>query len=504
MRHHPATRLFGRPILLAPDGATSLQVDLARGDDRPGLLGRLIGARAPATEGAKAEAPRVPDALAGRRCETRDGYIVADGVAVIRVDGIIYAEGGCSDGWYDSYRWYGYDDLRRIIAAASSDDAVRGLFLRVNSPGGEVVGMFETAAMLAGLEKPVAVHVAGVCHSAAYALGVAAAPSRFTCGETCTVGSIGALMIHTDTSKADERWGIKVTPIQFGEGKADGQPFQPLSPDGLANFQAQIDEIGRRFVAWVAQRRNLEPAAVLGTKARTKMDRDAVALGLVDAVATEAEAFSAFAAALSSEPAGAPAQPPATRPASAQTAATTEETMGLKQQIEEALGRLAKGGQPKAKAATADEILADIREILNAADDEEAEGEENEDPEASTDGQEPDPAAATDGEGDGTNEPADKTMKASTAKPGTAAYVLAITGLPEARGREAAARKLASTGKLSVAEAKDVLASLPKARAFAPQNPSVGTSAAGASRDPQVVAASWKTALQTARVARKG
>lgn len=498
MRTHPATRLFGRPILLAPDGAAALQIELSRDEGgRPGLLGRILGARSPAPAPAKAEAPRIPDALTGRKCEMRDGYILADGVAVIRLDGIIYSEGGCSDDWYGSYRWAGYDDLRRVASAAAADDAVRGIFLRINSPGGEVVGMAEAATMLAGLPKPVAAHVAGVGHSAAYALGCSAAPGRLTCGEACTVGSIGALMIHTDTSKADERWGIKVTPIQFGEGKSDGQPFQPLSPEGLGNFQTQIDEIGQRFVAWVAQRRNLEPAAVLATKARTKMDRDALALGLVDAVLTEAEAFAAFADALSASSAGAPAQPTATRPASAQTAAITEETMGLKQQIEAALGRLAKGGQPKAMAATADEIVASIREILDAADDGEEEASDGAG--ASTDEGASDPAAM-----DGEEDPeADKSVKASTAKPGTGAYVLAITGLPEAQGREQAARQLASTGKLSVAEAKAVLATLPKKGAFAPQNPSIGHSPAGGARDQKAVAASWDAALKSARVARK-
>jgi ClpP class serine protease len=496
MRHHPATRLLGRPILLAPDAVEALQAEMGREEQRPGFLGRLIGARAAPPPKVQAEA-RLPEALAGRKIEQRSGYIVADGVAVVRIDGVIYAEGGCYEDWYGTYRWYGYDGLRQILAAAAVDDAVKGIFLRVNSPGGEVIGMSETAAAIAAITKPVAAHITGIGHSAAYALAVGAHDGQLTCGEACTVGSIGAVMIHTDTSKADERWGFSVTPIQFGSGKTDGYPFQPLSDEALAHFQAQIDAIGQRFVDWVATRRGLSPEAVLATNARIEMDQSALALGLVDAVATETEAFAAFAASLSSDPAGAPAAPTAPKPASAQTAATTEETMGLKQQIDAALGRLAKGPD-KAKAASAEEVLGEIRELVSKADDEE-EGEGNE---AAAEGDDTEKEAATDDEAEGEEDkPA---AKASAAKPGTAAYVLAVTGLPEAQGREQAARTLAATGKLSVAEVKTVLAAMPKKSAFAPQNPSVGTSAAGSGRDAKAVAASWDTALKSARVARKG
>ena len=492
-----AARLTSQPVLISPAGMDGL---LAAGPTPggSGMVSRLLGAlgKRPAAGASRPQA-RVPDALAGRAVEHREGYILADGVAVIRVDGVLWDEGYCyDDGWW-SFSLYGYDDLRRALAAAAADDAVRGVWLRINSPGGLVTGMTETCAVIAAFDKPLTAFVSGDGCSAAYAL--ASSAQRIVCAPAAAVGSIGVVWVHLDTSKMNENWGLAYTPIQFGAAKTDGAPFKPLSDSARAHFQGQIDTLGQRFAEHVAERRGLSVEAVIATEARVEMDEAALALGLVDEVAPEASAFSAFARSLS---AGAPATPTAS-PASAQHAAIQEKTMGLKQQIEAALKRR------KAGKASADDVLNQIAALTAKAEGGEeddtaaVEGEdEEEEEEAGT--EEDDTAAESGSDEEETSEdedkPAARKAKATEPKAGTAAYALAVLDLPEAKGREALARTLAAEG-LPLAKVKTMLASAPKKAAFAPQNPGVAAAGAASPSDAnaRLLAAAAKVAEQAAR-----
>lgn len=491
-------RLTSRPVLISPAGMDGLLATGRGGGEGRGVVSRILGAvgaagSAPRRPAAKAEA-RIPDALDGRQVERREGYLLADGIAVIRVEGVLWDEGYCyDDGWW-SFSLYGYDDLRRALAAAEADDAVKGVWLRINSPGGLVNGMQETCAAIAGFGKPMTAFVAGDGCSAAYAL--ASSAPRIVCAPAASVGSIGVVWVHVDASKMNEDWGLTYTPIQFGAAKTDGAPFKPLSDTALAHFQAQIDTLGRRFVEHVAESRGLSSEVVLATEARVEIDDDALALGLVDEVSAEAPAIAAFIESLS---AGAPASPPAS-PASAQRAATQEETMGLKQQIEAALER------NKAGKASAGDTLARIRAITSKAEDDTeptpaAEGEE-EDEEASTDEDETVAEEGSEDEPETSDEeaPVARKSKAASPKAGTAAYALAVMDLPEAKGREALARKLAAEG-LALDKVKTMLAAAPKKSAFAPQNPTVAAGGSGGAADPdaRLLAAAQAAAKQNQR-----
>jgi hypothetical protein len=88
-----------------------------------------------------------------------------------------------------------------------------------------------------------------------------------------------------------ERAGIEVTLITYGDRKADGNEYNPLSKEALARFQADVDTMGDLFVSTVARNRNIKPAAVKATQAATYMGADGVDVGFADAVMAPDEAF---------------------------------------------------------------------------------------------------------------------------------------------------------------------------------------------------------------------
>jgi ClpP class serine protease len=128
--------------------------------------------------------------------------------------------------------------------------------------------------------------------------------------------SIGAVFTHVSLAGAYEAQGITITPIQFGAHKTDGADFKPLDDAARADMQAEIDQIGEDFLATVAAGRGDRFTAeqARATQARVfsgrhaDKARDALALGLVDAVMPEQDAFAALLAAVTPSPITPPVQ----------------------------------------------------------------------------------------------------------------------------------------------------------------------------------------------------
>src|ERR1041385_7565054 len=90
-------------------------------------------------------------------------YRIEDGIGIINICGplsnAVWSWGGTT-----------YGDIQNQSRIADADPNVRAILLNVNSPGGETDNAFETAAVIASLEKPVYAVAATMAYSAAYLL----------------------------------------------------------------------------------------------------------------------------------------------------------------------------------------------------------------------------------------------------------------------------------------------------------------------------------------------
>ncbi len=192
----------------------------------------------------------------------------------------------------------GYDGIKLKVQAAADDPAVKGILLDIDSPGGEVSGCDAASEAIfeAREAKPIWALVNEQACSAAYWLA-SAAHAVFS-PVTGDSGSIGVVTLHVDMSKALEKEGLTVTLIHAGAHKIDGHPFAALPDDVKQAIQADLTTLHELFAGTVARNRGLTVEAVLATEARVYMAQDAIAAGLVDAVASEDEVFEEFAARL--------------------------------------------------------------------------------------------------------------------------------------------------------------------------------------------------------------
>lgn len=216
-------------------------------------------------------------------------FAYADGIAFIPVTGLLLNR--------YSYSWSGmtgYNAIRAQLQYAMEDSDVKGIVFDINSGGGQVSGCFELATEIreARSVKPSVAMVDAYAFSAAYA--IASAASKIVLTPSGEVGSIGALIAHFDYSKMMDEYGVKVSLIHSGSHKVDGNPYEKLSREDIAGFQAKVDTARKNFVDLVALNRGLETQVVYDTEAATYNADEALALGLVDAVEPPSEAIQAF------------------------------------------------------------------------------------------------------------------------------------------------------------------------------------------------------------------
>ena len=282
-------RLFGTPLLAHPAKAE--------------IVARVFLGRAPSVEihGAHPRARAGLEAdLIGAELDGRglDPFPVVDGVAILTIEGSLVTRGS----WIDAESGLmSYQSIQARVQRARNSAAVRAVVLDVDSPGGEVAGAFETASMIAGLSaaKPTLAIVGGMAASAGYLL--ASQARQIVAGEDSEgAGSIGAVVLHVDETRALENEGVKVTIIRSGARKFAGNSAEPLPEWMSAKLKERVDRMAAKFAEAVAAGRSdrITAEQALATEGEHFYAAEALDLGLIDAVAEPSAAFAAFRAAL--------------------------------------------------------------------------------------------------------------------------------------------------------------------------------------------------------------
>lgn len=180
-----------------------------------------------------------------------------------------------------------YADIRASVDAAIEDPNVRGIILDVDSPGGQLSGLFDLAGHLLSLreaDKPIWAIANDQATSAAYA--IASTADRIVSTETGLVGSIGVLAVHVDESEEDEKLGLKFTEIASGQRKTDLSRHKPLNARGRAFLQEMVDRNAEVFFEHVSEARGLSVDAIRDQEAGMFIGQDARDASLIDGLST--------------------------------------------------------------------------------------------------------------------------------------------------------------------------------------------------------------------------
>ena len=185
------------------------------------------------------------------------------------------------------------DDQRlETIRDLEKNDYVKAVILRIDSPGGTVVGgeTLYRAILELGKKKPVVAVMDGVAASAAYMTAIAA--DRLFAREGTLTGSIGVILQTTEVTKLLEMIGVSAKSFKSGSLKAAPSPVERLTPEVEAATQALIDEMYSMFCDMVLERRKMKPAdASRFADGRVFTGRQALKNGLIDQIGGEQAAI---------------------------------------------------------------------------------------------------------------------------------------------------------------------------------------------------------------------
>lgn len=206
---------------------------------------------------------------------------VQNGVAVVSIRGsLTNAESG-----YGSYTT-SYPEIRDAMIQAAADPSVKAVLMDINSGGGSVTGVSDTAKLIRSVDgiKPVYAYTDGLAASAAYWLGSSA--RAVYSSEMAELGSIGVITVHQSYARLYQEMGIDATVIRSGEFKSLGHPLEPLSDKAKAVIQDQLDQMYDMFAGYVADRRGmtLDNFNKTAGEGRVFIGQKAVEAGLSDGV----------------------------------------------------------------------------------------------------------------------------------------------------------------------------------------------------------------------------
>ena len=181
--------------------------------------------------------------------------------------------------------------VTEAIDKLADDNQVKAVILSIDSPGGSVAGgeTLHDAIARVATKKPVVVTMGGLAASAGYMIAMPA--NRIFAREATLTGSIGVLIETGEVSGLLGKLGIGAEVVRSGPLKDEPSLVRPLSPAGKDVLQGMVNDMYDQFVGMVATGRHMDPAKVraLGD-GRAYTGRQALGLGLVDAIGGEREA----------------------------------------------------------------------------------------------------------------------------------------------------------------------------------------------------------------------
>ncbi len=175
--------------------------------------------------------------------------------AMINIEGVITASGG-GGGMFGSPGSQGSMALVEEINEYAEDDAIKGIIVRVDSPGGSAAASDEIWNALRKVpeDKYVVVSMGDVAASGGYY--VASAGDFIFANPSTLTGSIGVIFDAMEFSGLFEKLGIKPNTIHAGEYKDIGSPTRPMTNAERKMLQDLLNQVHEQFIARIVEGRS--------------------------------------------------------------------------------------------------------------------------------------------------------------------------------------------------------------------------------------------------------
>ncbi len=171
---------------------------------------------------------------------------------------------------------------------------LKGVVLRVNSPGGSALGAEMIYKELSDIQVPIYVSMGSTAASGGYYISMAG--DKIFANKSTLTGSIGVVSILPKLNKAAEKYGINSSAIEKGKYSNIYDPFSELDNDSRNKIVSSMTETYKEFKSRVITNRKMtdEKLETLA-QGRIWLGEEAKVNGLVDEIGSLDDTINALA-----------------------------------------------------------------------------------------------------------------------------------------------------------------------------------------------------------------
>ena len=200
-------------------------------------------------------------------------------IAAIEIDGVIET---------DKFR-------SKALKELAENKNLKGVFLKINSPGGTITGSEILYKEIKKLSNKVPVYALIYDLGASGGYMTALGATKIYSHETSITGSIGVLMQTLQLEELSKKIGARVKVYRSVPFKAQPDSFEKTSSEVDFYMQTSIEESHKFFANLVAKERKLTPEEVLNVaNGKIYMGSEALRLKLIDGISDEQSVKSAL------------------------------------------------------------------------------------------------------------------------------------------------------------------------------------------------------------------
>lgn len=207
---------------------------------------------------------------------TQSNKINNNKIAILYIEGnIVAGEGRTGE--------VGSDRFVKQIAKIRENKDIKGVVVRINSPGGSALAseLILRELQLTAQKKPVVISMGDVAASGGY--WIATAGEKIFASDTTITGSIGVFGLLFNLEEIGQKNGINNDVVKTNKFSDLNNGFKAKTPAELEIIQNSIEEIYNLFLTKVAESRNLPKEKVAEiAQGRVWSGEDAQKIGLVD------------------------------------------------------------------------------------------------------------------------------------------------------------------------------------------------------------------------------
>ena len=186
------------------------------------------------------------------------------------------------------------ENISQKLSELNKIPNLKGVVLRVNSPGGSALGAEMIYKALSDIRVPIYVSMGSTAASGGYYISMAG--DKIFADKSTITGSIGVVSILPKVNKGAEKYGVNSSSINKGKYSNIYDPFTPLDDDSRNKIIQSMTETYKEFKSRVITNRKIPDAKLEAlAQGRIWLGEEAKSNGLVDEIGSLDDTIKALA-----------------------------------------------------------------------------------------------------------------------------------------------------------------------------------------------------------------